>query len=310
MARKPRVEFDGAFYHVIVRGNQRQRTFQDDRDRVAYLQRIEHYRQRYGFRLYAYVLMSNHVHLLLETKGVALSKIMQGIQASYTQSYNRRRRKAGHLFQGRYKAILCDRNAYLLELVRYLHLNPGRLREPEDPWRYRWSSHGAYLGKASPVKLDTQEILSQFGSRLDAARRAYLGFMEDGMTQGHEEKYYQTLDQRFLGDERFVREVAERSEAKEVEIKGKKVGFARLLQAVCTMHRVESKVLLKAGRQRQWVALRAQLVYLAREWCGLTAKELAGRLHRDASMISRLYGWYQGHRDQHAEEKLFGELRK
>ena len=310
MARKPRVEFDGAFYHVIVRGNQRQRTFQDDRDRAAYLQRIEHYRQRYGFRLYAYVLMSNHVHLLLETKGVALSKIMQGIQASYTQSYNRRHRKVGHLFQGRYKAILCDRNAYLLELVRYIHLNPGRLREPEDPWRYRWSSHGAYLGKASPVKLDTQEILSQFGSRLDAARRAYQGFMEDGMTQGHEEKYYQTLDQRFLGDERFVNEVAERSEAKEVEIKGKKVGFARLLQAVCTMHRVESKVLLKAGRQRQWVALRAQLVYLAREWCGLTAKELASRLHRDASMISRLYGWYQGHRDQHAEEKLFGELAK
>ncbi len=162
MARKPRVEFDGAFYHVIVRGNQRQRTFQDDRDRAAYLQRIEHYRQRYGFRLYAYVLMSNHVHLLLETKGVGLSKIMQGIQASYTQSYNRRHRKVGHLFQGRYKAILCDRNAYLLELVRYIHLNPGRLREPEDPWRYRWSSHGAYLGKASPVKLDTQEILSQF----------------------------------------------------------------------------------------------------------------------------------------------------
>ncbi|MBI2530984.1 MAG: transposase [Deltaproteobacteria bacterium] len=310
MARKPRVEFDGAFYHVIVRGNQRQRTFQDDRDRAAYLQRIEHYRQRYGFRFYAYVLMSNHVHLLLETKGVALSKIMQGIQASYTQSYNRRHRKVGHLFQGRYKAILCDRNAYLLELVRYLHLNPGRLREPEDPWRYRWSSHGAYLGKASPVKLDTQEILSQFGSRLDAARRAYLGFMEDGMTQGHEEKYYQTLDQRFLGDERFVREVAERSEAKEVEIKGKKVGFARLLQAVCTMRHVDSKVLLQPGRQRQWVALRAQLVYLAREWCGLTAKELAGRLNRDASMISRLYGWYQGHRDQHAEEKLFGELAK
>ena len=84
MARKPRVEFDGAVYHVIVRGNQRQRTFHDDRDRIAYLERIEHYRQRYGFRLYAYVLMSNHVHLLMETKSVAVSKIMQGIQASYT----------------------------------------------------------------------------------------------------------------------------------------------------------------------------------------------------------------------------------
>ena len=124
MARKPRVEYDGAFYHVIVRGNQQQRTFDDDQDRIVYLERLEHYRQRYGFRLFAYILMSNHVHLLLETKSVPLSKIMQGVQFSYTQRYNRRHRKVGHLFQGRYKAILFDRDAYLLELVRYIHLNP------------------------------------------------------------------------------------------------------------------------------------------------------------------------------------------
>jgi hypothetical protein len=134
--------------------------------------------------------------------------------------------------------------------------------------------------------------------------------MEEGMKQGHEEKYYQTLDQRFLGDEGFVTEIAERTEAKEVEIKGKRVGFDRLLGALSTLRYVDSKILLKAGRQRQWVAVRAQLVYLAREWCGLTTKELAGRLHRDASMISRLYGWYQTHRDKQMEEKLAGVLAK
>jgi len=304
MARKPRVEFDGAFYHVIVRGNQRQRTFQDDQDRITYLQRLEHYRQRYGFRLYAYVLMSNHVHLLIETKCVGLSKIMQGIQFSYTQRYNRRHRKVGHLFQGRYRAILCDRDAYLLELVRYIHLNPGRLKVPDDPWRYQWSSHGAYLGKRSPVKVDSQEVLRQFGSTVRAARRGYQRFMNEGMDQGHEEKYYETIDQRFLGDEPFISKVAERSEAKEVEIKGKKVGFARLLHAISDAHDVEGQVLLQAGRQRQWVAVRAQLVYLGRQWCGLTAKELGRRLHRDASMISRLYGWYETHRDEPTEKKL------
>jgi putative transposase len=110
MARKPRVEFEGAFYHVIVRGNQRQEIFADERDRVTYLARIEHYRERYGFSLYAFVLMPNHVHLLIETKKVFLSKIMQGIQFTYTQMYNRRHRTLGHLFQGRFKAILCDRN--------------------------------------------------------------------------------------------------------------------------------------------------------------------------------------------------------
>ena len=310
MARKPRVEFDGALYHVIVRGNQRQKIFYDDQDRIAYIERIEHYRQRYGFRLYAYVLMSNHVHLLMETKSVALSKIMQGIQASYTQSYNRRHRKVGHLFQGRYKAILCDRNAYLLELVRYIHLNPGRLRVPEDPWRYRWSSHAAYLGEAGPVKVNTQEVLGQFNSGLGAARRAYHRYMEEGLKQGHDEKYYQTFDQRFLGDEGFVKNVAERSEAKEVEVIGKKVGFEQLLRAVCALHDIERKVLLEAGRQRQWVMARAQLVYLAREWCGETTKVLGRRLHRDASMISRLYGWYQTHRDKQIEQTLVNALEK
>ena len=310
MARKPRVEFDGAFYHVIVRGNQRQRTFHDDQDRQTYLQRVEHYRQRYGFRLYAYVLMANHVHLLIETKSVGLSKIMQGIQFSYTQSYNRRHHKVGHLFQGRYKAILCDRDAYLLELMRYIHLNPARLKVPDDPWRYRWSSHGAYLGKPSAVKVDIKAVLSQFSSTLGAARRAYQRFMEEGLRQGHEEKYYATVDQRFLGEEPFVSKVAERSEAKDVEIGAKKISFARVLEAISHAHGVTSDMLLRAGRQRRWVAIRAQLVFLARQWCGLTAKELGQRLYRDASMISRLYAWYETHRDERTEKKLARTLAK
>ena len=304
MARKPRVEFDGALYHVIVRGNQRQRTFQDDQDRRCYLERLEHYRQRYGFRLYAYVLMANHAHLLIETKSVGLSKIMQGLQSSYTQSYNRRHRKVGHLFQGRYKAILCDREAYLLELVRYIHLNPGRLKVPQNPWRYRWSSHGAYLGRPSAVKVDSQEVLSQFSTRQGTARCGYQGFMEEGLKQGHQAKYYETIDQRFLGDDRFIGRLAERSEAKEVETAGRKVGFTRLLQAVSDTQGVASKELLRAGRQRRWVAVRGQLVYLARRWCGLTTKVLGRRLNRDPSMISRLSAWYETHRDESVEKKL------
>jgi REP element-mobilizing transposase RayT len=304
MARKPRIEFDGAFYHVIVRGNQRRRTFHDDQDRESYLRRLENYRQRYRCKVYAYVLMSNHVHLLLETKRVGLSKIMQGIQGSYTQSYNRRHRKVGHLFQGRYKAILCDRDAYLLELVRYIHLNPGRLKVPDDPSVYHWSSHGAYIGKPGAVKVDCEEVLSQFSSNLGAARRMYQRFMENGLGQGHEEKYYETIDQRFLGEASFVSKVAERREAKEIEIPIKKVGFGPLLQAVCAVNGVEAKMILRVGRQRRWAGVRAQLVYLSRNWGGMTTKELGQRLNRDASMISRLYGWYETHRDEWAERKV------
>ena len=196
----------------------------------------------------------------------------------------------------------------MLELVRYIHLNPERLKVPVDPWRYRWSSVGAYLGKTGPVKVDTQEVLRQFGNQIGTARRAYQRFIEEGMKQGHNEKYYQILDQRFLGEDSFVQEVARRTEAKEIEIKGKPASFVRLLEAVCAVRKVDSKALLQAGRQRQWVAARAQLVYLAREWSEITTKELGRRLHRDPSMISRLYHWYQEHRDKRTEQRLASEL--
>ena len=128
MARKPRVEFPGAFYHVIAWDNRRAALFHGDGDYEAYLERLERYRQRDSLRCYAYVLMANHVHLLVETGEVPLSRTMQTLQFTYTQYYNRRYKKTGHLFQGRYKTIVCDRDAYLLELVWYLHLNPARLR--------------------------------------------------------------------------------------------------------------------------------------------------------------------------------------
>jgi len=184
MARKPRVEFSGAFYHVMARGNRRTTLFHDDEDYGAYLERLERYRQRDRLRCYAFVLMANHLHLLVETGEVPLSRTMQALQFTYTQYYNRRYRNTGHLFQGRYKAILCDRDAYLLELVRYLHLNPARLRQPQDPWRYPWSSHGMYLGEAGVVEIASSTILAQFHRQVGPARKAYGQFLQEGVSMG------------------------------------------------------------------------------------------------------------------------------
>jgi len=134
MARKPRIEFEGGFYHVITRGNQRQKVFLDERDFLKYLEFLSDYKDRYGFWIYAYVLMSTHVHLLIETGQVPLSKILQGINQRFTMYFNWRHGTVGHLFQGRYKAILCDKDAYLLGLIKYLHCNPvraGMVRELE-----------------------------------------------------------------------------------------------------------------------------------------------------------------------------------
>ena len=304
MARKPRVEFEGAFYHVIVRGNQRQRIFRDDRDRLYYLGRVEHYRQRYRFNIYAYVLMSNHVHLLLETGATPLSKILQGIQFTYTQHYNRRYGTVGHLFQGRYKAILCDRDAYLLELVRYIHLNPVRLKNPEELATYRWSSHPAYLGRKGPVTVDTKVVLGELGNSAGQASKAYRKFIDEGRGLGHEDRYYETVDQRFLGDENFIEKVVEQAPQVEIRFAGRQVRFEKLLQAVAAVHDCGAKDLLAAGRQRLLARPRAQLAYLAREWCAMRATEIAHRLHRDPSMVSRLCATYDAVRDAKMETKI------
>jgi len=304
MARKPRVEFDGAFYHVIVRGNQRQDIFRDDRDRAVYLDKVERYRAQYGLRLYAYVLMSNHVHLLLQTGATPLSKIMQAIQFTYTQSYNRRHRTVGHLFQGRYKAILCDRDAYLLELVRYIHLNPARLRQPRDFHKYPWSSHQAYLGKKTPAAVETGLMLRQLGNGPARARRAYRAFIAAGVGIGHRESYYDTIDQRFLGDEDFIERVEKRAERAEVLPRGPRIGFVSLVEAIADEHGTTAKVLVRPGRERGWTGARAILVYLAREWGGLSAKELGKRLHRDPSRVSRLYANYAQNRDRRMEAEI------
>ena len=309
MARKPRVEYAGAFYHVICRGNQRQAIFRSDADREYYLERLEDYRRRYGCNVYAYVLMSNHVHLLIETGKVPLNKIMQGLQLRYTGYFNRKYKKVGHLFQGRYKAILCDRHAYLLELVRYLHLNPGRMRVPMDPWRYRWSSHGAYLGKTGLVKVETAVVLGELAKSVGQARQAYLRFMAEGKGAGHQSDYYDVRDQRFLGDKYFVEQIDERVRTeREVVVPGPRAKFTELLRLTAKAYGANERDLVQPGRQRKWVKARSLLVYLAREWGRETVKEIGRRLHRDPSIISRLYSAYAADRDQKKETLLTKQL--
>ncbi len=136
MARRPRLFAPGLLYHVIVRGNQRRKTFLNDTDYQAYLTRLGHYRRRYDYTIHAYCLMFNHVHLLVESSREPLGKFMQGLQQSYSQYSKLRHRKAGHVFQGRYNAIVCHKDEYLLQLIRYIHLNPVRAGMVKAPEQY------------------------------------------------------------------------------------------------------------------------------------------------------------------------------
>ena len=128
MARKPCINFPGALYHVIARGNRRQKIFCDDSDYELYLQFLEEYKERYRFSLYAYALLPNHLHLLIEVGEIPLSRLMQTLQFRYTRNFNIKYQKFGHLFQGRYKGILCEKDSYLVEHSAYIHLNALRAR--------------------------------------------------------------------------------------------------------------------------------------------------------------------------------------
>ena len=147
MPRKPRIHAEGAVYHVILRGNARQEIFSDDRDRFRFYDILHKSYERFRYRIVAFCLMSNHIHLAVQVGEVPLSRIIQNVAQRYTQWFNWRHQKCGHLFQGRYKAIMVDADSYLSELAAYLHLNAVRARIVQRPEQYLWSSQRVYLGK-------------------------------------------------------------------------------------------------------------------------------------------------------------------
>ena len=170
MPRPPRVFGPGLLYHVVARGNRREAVFHGPGDYETYLHRLAAYRARYAVTLHAYCLMPNHVHLVLRTGEAPLDRFMQSLQQSYTQRFNRRHEQVGHVFQGRYKALLCETNDYLVTLVRYVHLNPvaaGLVARAED---YPYSGHRAYLGDATAPLVDPTFVLALVGGASGYAR--------------------------------------------------------------------------------------------------------------------------------------------
>jgi putative transposase len=207
MARPLRIEFHGALYHVTVRGNARQDIFLDDEDRQRFLGVLEHVVSRFHLLLHAYCLMDNHFHLVVETPEANLSKAMRQINGVYTQAFNRRHGRVGHVLQGRFKAIVVDRDSYLLELCRYVVLNPVRARRTRKPDSYPWSSYRATAGLApTPSFLTVDWLLTQFGRQRLTAQRKYRGFVAEGVGCGSPWEHVQ--GQVLLGSEQFVERLA------------------------------------------------------------------------------------------------------
>ncbi len=286
MARKARIEYEGAFYHVITRGNQRQRVFKDENDFQKYLELLVYYKGRHKYSLYAYVLMNNHVHLLIETFKIPLSKIIQGINQSYTMYFNRKYRTVGHLFQGRYKAILCDKDAYLLSLIKYIHLNPMRARIAKAAEDYRWSSHLIYCGKQKSEIVDTDRLLRMFSEDKSRARKMYRAYIGDGV-EVKKEDLYRTVSQRILGGEKFVDTVMERIEEKfENRKKRHEFSLAEIMETIGKMKGITLKQIKEKNKGRHILEARKLASLVAKEY-GYRGKEIGAYLRKDPSVITR-----------------------
>jgi putative transposase len=278
MARPLRIEYPGAYYHVSTRGNERKAIFRDDRDRERLLELLGRAVEHFHLRLPGYVLMSNHYHLLVETPRGGLSRALRYLNGVYTQAFNRRHRRVGHLFQGRYKAILVDKDAYLLELSRYIHLNPWRVKRSYDPFKYRWSSLQAYVGAAVvPGWLTVKEVLSEFGSR---GKRGYREFIIEGMKGGIQTPWAEVRGQVVIGSEEFVGKVAERHLGGRRERRGEQSRIKEIVgvKPEAVIKEIERYYGIKGeelrGRGRRYTEPRYVASYLLRRYCLMGLREI------------------------------------
>lgn len=282
MPRPPRIHVPGGLYHVIARGNHGQTIFTDDQDYRAYLRRLQDTWRASPFRLYAFALMSNHVHLLVEVGEDPLSTIIKHAHQRYSQYFNKKQKKMGHVFQDRFKAILCQKDAYLLELVRYIHLNPVRAKIVADPEEYPWSSHKLYLAQHETEWLDRTAILMQFGEREREARQRYCEFVAAGLEEGYRGDLYATRDGNVLGDDRFLMALPLGALGDELS---PRVPLDDIITCTCQRLNLDERLL---AHSKNRTSTRARLIIsaIALE-NGYRQKEVASAMDLNPSLLSR-----------------------
>ncbi len=281
MARPLRIEYPGAYYHVISRGIHQDRIFTNDRDKEKFLEYLESAAERFLIIIHTYCLMDTHYHLLVETPEANLSAAMQWLNVSYAAYFNRRYDRHGHLFQGRFKAILIDAHGYLKHLSRYIHLNPVRAQMVLMPATYRWSSYGAFIGKEKvPSFLETSRLMSYFGRTQKDARANYRDFVEKIDFRTLENPNDEVTAGFVLGDADFVDWIKEtflsdRSDEKEIpQLKKLKprVSLEKVVEAVAREFDCNPEAIKAKGRKKN--KAREVAIHIAREVSGMSGKDL------------------------------------
>ena len=315
MPRQARLDSPGTLHHVMIRGIEGGRIFYDDEDRGNFLARVGQVVERTGTRILAWVLMDNHVHLLLFSGPSGVSAFMRRLLTGYAVWFNRRHRRVGYLFQNRYKSIVCEEDSYLLELVRYIHLNPVRasvVQSMGELDRYRWSGHSVLMGKTRNEWQETNYLLGQFGAGRVKAVRAYRRFIEEGKGLGRrtdltggglirslggwsrvlslrakgEEMEH---DPRILGGGDFVRAMMREANerlARQMGNRGRKKSVEEVVRKMCNEAGVKEEELKGGGQRRKVAEVRGKLAYILSREMGIAMAEIGRKLGVGTSAIA------------------------
>jgi len=316
MPRQPRLDAAEALHHVMGRGIERTKVFPEDTDREDFVTRLAALCRDRSLVVYAWALMPNHFHLLVRTGQAPLAQSIGKLLTGYVVNFNRRHKRVGHLFQNRYKSIICEEDPYLLELTRYLHLNPlrgGILTRLADLRRYPWTGHSAILGTVDRAWQDTTTILAYFGRNRTRARERYEGFVREGISQGRRPElvggglirslggWSQVLslrrkggrvasDERILGSGEFIDQLLAEAATREkdtLRLSRKVVDLARLAETIGAEGVTEAE-LRSGGRRRDVVRTRRLFCQVAVKSMGYSGAEVARFLGVTTSSVNRL----------------------
>jgi putative transposase len=316
MPRRARIDAPGALHHIIIRGIERKPIFKDERDYENFLRRLTVVLSETSTPCYAWALLTNHIHLLLRTGLSPITTVMRRLLTGYAQQFNRRHNRHGHLFQNRYKSILCEEDPYLLELVRYIHLNPlraGHVETFKELATYAKTGHPVLLGKIKREWQDTDFVLGLFGKTIDAARSSYSAFVREGATQGRRPDLvgggllrsiggWSALrmnrsrgdrlmgDERILGNSKFVERVIEKANEEYerktlVQLRGP--GLPELIESVADFFGIDEGIVRSASKRRDVSRARSILCHIAVNRFMLSCVEVAKELNLSPSTVSK-----------------------
>ena len=316
MPRRARLDAPGTLHHIIVRGIERRQIVDDDRDRRDFVSRMGTVAVESASSIYAWALMTNHAHILLRSGPSGLSQYMRRILSGYAISYNRRHQRHGHLFQNRYKSIICEEDIYFKELVRYIHLNPLRVGLVDSLAkldRYRYCGHSVLMGRVNNDWQDRDYVLKWFGSKEGEAKRVYRQFVKKGIDRGRRPDLVggglirsqggwsavktmrrlgvrEKSDERILGSGEFVEQLIEQSDQlrkEQFSVQKRMQRAASVVEKLCKKENVSISELKSGSRRQKVLMVRRQLAKDLVEQCGLSLTETGRHLGVSASAIAK-----------------------